>query len=82
MALPLLAPFLAQPIVLAAGPADAERRMALVIGNSDYAVGPLDNPVNDASLMAETLTAAGFEVTHRENLGYREFQRAVKCRRS
>jgi uncharacterized caspase-like protein len=55
----------------------AERRLALVIGNGDYVVGPLDNPTNDAALMAETLRAAGFEVTHLENLGYRDLQRAV-----
>jgi uncharacterized caspase-like protein len=57
--------------------AEAERRMALVIGNGNYEVGPLDNPVNDAALMSETLNAAGFEVTHVENLDYRAMQRAV-----
>ena len=39
-----------------------ERRVALVIGNSNYKVGPLSNPVNDASDMAEALKATGFEV--------------------
>lgn len=55
----------------------AAPRFALVVGNSDYAVGPLDNPVRDAALMAETLRDAGFDVTHAENLGYRDLQRAV-----
>ncbi len=42
-------------------PASAEKRIALVIGNSTYQnVARLDNPRNDASLMAETLTALGF----------------------
>lgn len=55
----------------------AENRMALVIGNSNYTVGPLKNPVNDAALMAETLRDAGFKVTHQEDLRYRELQRSV-----
>lgn len=39
----------------------AEKRVALVVGNSSYQnVTRLDNPRNDASLMAETLTALGF----------------------
>jgi len=39
---------------LFASPADA-RRVALVIGNSDYKVAPLDNPVNDAVAVAEVI---------------------------
>jgi TPR repeat protein len=39
----------------------AERRVALVVGNSAYQnVAILDNPANDASLMAETLRGLGF----------------------
>ena len=60
-----------------ASPAEAARRLALVIGNGDYTVGPLDNPTNDASLMASTLEATGFEVTLLQDLGYRDLQRAV-----
>lgn len=41
--------------------ASAEKRIALVVGNSTYKnITPLDNPSKDASLMAETLTALGF----------------------
>ena len=41
--------------------AQAERRVALVIGNSAYAsVGTLANPVRDAKAVAEALRAAGF----------------------
>lgn len=40
-----------------------ERRVALVIGNSNYKVGRLDNPVNDATDMATALRGLGFEVT-------------------
>ena len=44
-----------------ATPAAAEKRVALVIGNSAYQnVTRLDNPRNDATLMAETLSALGF----------------------
>jgi Caspase domain len=42
-------------------PASADKRIALVIGNSAYQkVSPLDNPRNDAQLMAETLRGVGF----------------------
>ena len=43
------------------GQALAAGRAALVIGNSDYrSVAKLDNPANDAKLMAETLRGLGF----------------------
>lgn len=42
----------------------AQERIALVIGNGSYRhVGPLDNPGNDAELMAEALETVGFQVT-------------------
>ncbi|MEZ5774648.1 MAG: caspase family protein [Hyphomicrobiaceae bacterium] len=47
----------------AAGPAGAEQRIALVIGNSAYSFGPLTNPRNDAALMTRTLKGLGFQVT-------------------
>jgi Caspase domain len=44
-------------------PVRAEKRVALVIGNSAYKnVTPLDNPRNDARLIADTLRALGFAV--------------------
>jgi hypothetical protein len=47
--------------LLSAGPASAEKRIALVIGNSAYQnIARLDNPRNDATLMAETLSGLGF----------------------
>ena len=50
--------------LLWAGQVMAESRIALVVGNSDYtAVSGLPNPVNDAALMAQTLTDVGFSVT-------------------
>ena len=42
-------------------PAAAEKRVALVIGNSAYQnIARLDNPSNDARLMADTLSSLGF----------------------
>jgi uncharacterized caspase-like protein len=45
-----------------------EQRIALVIGNGAYKSDPLDNPVNDARLMARALREAGFQVSLHENL--------------
>ena len=44
--------------------AEAEKRIALVVGNSDYATTgwQLDNLVNDATLLASSLERVGFEV--------------------
>jgi caspase domain-containing protein len=42
----------------------AEERLALVVGNSVYGTVPsLDNPANDARLMATSLVSQGFDVT-------------------
>jgi hypothetical protein len=47
--------------LLCASSASAEKRVALVVGNSAYQnVTRLDNPRNDATLMAETLSGLGF----------------------
>src|SRR5450631_3370028 len=43
--------------------APSERRVALVIGNANYQAGALPTPANDAGLIAQTLQAAGFDVT-------------------
>ncbi len=43
------------------GIARAEKRIALIVGNSNYqSITRLDNPKNDAKLMAQTLSALGF----------------------
>ncbi len=39
---------------------NARSMYALVIGNGAYQSGPLRNPVNDATDMAETLVGFGF----------------------
>ena len=46
-----------------------EKRLALVIGNSDYQYLPkLPNPVGDALLIAKTLDSLGFDVTLDTNI--------------
>lgn len=45
-----------------------EDRLALVIGNAAYRNDPLDNPVNDARLIAQALRNSGFAVALHENL--------------
>src|SRR3954467_5150249 len=48
---------------LAPATAKTERRVALVVGNSEYAhASTLRNPRNDASDMADALRGLGFEV--------------------
>jgi type VI secretion system VasD/TssJ family lipoprotein len=54
------------------------RRVALVIGNGQYAQAPLANPENDARLIAATLKALGFEVDARFNLKAPDFRRALR----
>jgi uncharacterized caspase-like protein len=58
--------------------AAASSRVALVIGNANYKVGALKNPVNDAKAVAASLRALGFEVTHRENASLREMLEAFQ----
>ncbi len=53
---------LAALALLAAGAAQAEKRAAIVVGNSDYPFAPLTNPRNDAKLIANTLTDLNFDV--------------------
>jgi len=66
-------------LVLAAPAAYAERRVALVIGNSNYTHGAaLANPVNDANAVGLMLAAAGFEVDVRSNLVDKEMRLAFR----
>jgi formylglycine-generating enzyme required for sulfatase activity len=59
-------------------PSASAPRIALVIGNSSYPSGPLTNPVNDAKLMADTLTSLGFEVVLRRNADQPAMKRAIE----
>jgi hypothetical protein len=55
-----------------------EKRFALVIGNSDYEVAPLKNPLNDAQDMAQTLSGLGFEVIYKQNVGRDDMKRVIR----
>ena len=63
-----------------ASTASAEKRVALVVGNSAYEnSAQLPNPVNDAQAVAGLFKAVGFEVVNaRTNLGNLEFKRALR----
>jgi len=71
---------LAAALLLLAQPALAEKRVALVLGNSAYQnVAPLTNPVNDGTVMAATLKDAGFDVVDfRRDLPAAETRRALR----
>jgi Caspase domain len=63
----------------AGGPAFAEKRVALIIGNSSYEVARLANPANDAALVADTLKSAGFDdVSLRRDLKIADMRRALR----
>lgn len=60
-------------------PAAAEKRVALVIGNSAYENVPrLANPSNDASDIAAKLKGLGFEVIEGTDLGKRDMERRIR----
>jgi uncharacterized caspase-like protein/ABC-type transporter MlaC component len=69
-------------LVLGAWLADAasaeEKRVALIVGNSNYEFGPLKNPVNDAALMADTLRELGFEVILEIDASQIRMKRAIQ----
>src|SRR6476646_2036618 len=70
----------AAAFVLVSGSAFAEKRVALVLGNSAYKnVAPLTNPVNDSAKSASTLKEAGFYVVEsRQDLPAAETRRALR----
>lgn len=60
----------------------SERRVALVIGNSDYKAAPLKNPQNDANDVARKLRDLGFDVVERVNLKTSQIGRTLREFRS
>jgi uncharacterized caspase-like protein len=68
---------LALLVALESTEAWAKVRVALIVGNSSYEIGPLPNAVNDARLMQETLTNVGFETILLENVSRSSFERAL-----
>jgi hypothetical protein len=61
------------------GSALADKRVALIVGNSQYTqITPkLVNPVNDAHDIAQTLESLGFEVILKIDVGKGEFDRSL-----
>ncbi len=61
-------------------PALAEKRVALVIGNSAYQSAPrLSNPANDSEAISGMLKGAGFDVVeHKRDLKANEMRRALR----
>ena len=59
-----------------------EQRFALVIGNSEYKVSPLKNPVNDSRDMANSLREYGFSVIERNNLTVKQIGSTLREFRS
>lgn len=79
MSMPRVAVLLVS-LLLAALPAGAAERVALVLGNGDYRhVGRLANPVNDANLLGETLRRLGFQVTVRTDLDQAAMKEAISA---
>jgi hypothetical protein len=66
--------------VLSATAASAERRVALVIGNSNYKSAPqLHNTISDSTAIGNLFKSVGFEVViSRTDLGVVDFKRAVR----
>jgi len=61
------------------GPATAERRVALIIGNSDYQhTSVLPNPRNDAQDLAAALRRLRFDVTIGLDLDKRGMERSIR----
>ncbi len=59
--------------------ASAERRLALVIGNSDYQHGtPLRNPTNDARAIAAKLAGLGFDLVEGYDLSRSEMDGVLR----
>ncbi|GAB4232476.1 MAG: hypothetical protein Kow0032_15200 [Methyloligellaceae bacterium] len=65
--------------MFAVNPAHSEKRVALVLGNSDYKhTAPLANPKNDAADVAAVLLRLGFTVIEGTNLEKREMERKIR----
>jgi len=54
------------------------RRLALVIGNWEYKIGPLQNPKADSEEIAKTLKKLGFDVIYKKNVNRSAFRKAIR----
>jgi uncharacterized caspase-like protein len=67
-------------LLVALVPAAAEKRVALVMGNSAYQhTAPLKNPSNDATDMAEKLRQLGFDVIEGTDLSKDEMEQRIRA---
>jgi uncharacterized caspase-like protein len=55
-----------------------EQRVALVVGNGEYASVPLRNPANDARAIAAALRSCGFTAIERIDCGKRDMVEAIR----
>jgi hypothetical protein len=56
----------------------ASKRVALVIGNSNYRVRPLRNPVNDANDVSSALRSSGFQVIDLRDASLQQMRAGVR----
>lgn len=71
--------FIAFLFLISISAAQAEKRVALVIGNSAYQhVAELKNPYNDANVMTAKLESLGFEVVSGVDLDLRSMRRTFR----
>ena len=63
---------------VSAAAAQADKRVALVIGNADYKnVAALSNPINDATAIGAALARLGFTVRSHNDVGFDSMRRAL-----
>lgn len=74
----LTAALLCLGLALPAAAQTPEPRLALVLGNAEYAGGPVPTAANDAGLVAESLRQAGFDVTGAANLDHQSLRNALE----
>ena len=55
-----------------------QKRIALVIGNSNYKTAPLKNPINDAKAITAQLSQFGFQVEQLLNASQREMEESIR----
>ena len=72
--------FLGFSLLVFTGPAQADKRVALVVGISNYREAPrLANPVRDADAVTALFRKAGFDIVDSErDLGIADLRRAVR----
>src|ERR1043165_8987210 len=66
---------LAASLFLLGASANAQARIALVIGNAAYPKGPIAHSLADGGLVAEALTSVGFEIVEGADINSGDFRR-------